>query len=109
RGGARPDLRAYLGGHLPEYAVPARIHVLAAIPLTAAGKIDRSRLTPPAAGAAGPGTAGPGTDPGTAGPGTAGGPPATATEKAVAAVFARLLGVESPGREDDFFALGGDS
>ncbi|ORA39958.1 non-ribosomal peptide synthetase [Mycobacterium aquaticum] len=36
-------------------------------------------------------------------------PPATATEMALAAQLAELLGVDEVGRHDDFFALGGDS
>ncbi|OBC15822.1 non-ribosomal peptide synthetase [Mycobacterium sp. 852013-50091_SCH5140682] len=36
-------------------------------------------------------------------------PPTTATEMALAAQLAELLGVERVGRYDDFFALGGDS
>jgi mycobactin peptide synthetase MbtE len=36
-------------------------------------------------------------------------PPVTATEQALAALLAELLGVDEVGRYDDFFALGGDS
>jgi amino acid adenylation domain-containing protein len=91
RAGTDPDLRAYLRERLPEYLVPARIHVLAAMPMTSAGKVDRGRLV--------------GTDDADA----TGGPPRGVTEKAVAAAWSRLLGVDRVGREDDFFALGGDS
>ena len=36
-------------------------------------------------------------------------PPATETERALAAMLTDLLGVAEPGRHDDFFTLGGDS
>ncbi|WP_328478233.1 amino acid adenylation domain-containing protein [Actinoplanes sp. NBC_00393] len=86
------ELRAYLEGLLPPYLVPARISVLAALPLTATGKIDRALLTPAAVAAREPAA-----------------PPATATERLLARVWSHQLGVPEPSREDDYFALGGDS
>ncbi|GIJ59532.1 non-ribosomal peptide synthetase [Virgisporangium aurantiacum] len=91
RAGSGADLRAYLDERLPEYLVPARVHTVAVLPLTAAGKVDRSRLVEaPREGAIG-------------------GPPRGRTEESVAAVWSLLLGVGPVGRGDDFFALGGDS
>ncbi|WP_230859620.1 non-ribosomal peptide synthetase/type I polyketide synthase [Actinoplanes aureus] len=95
RGAAEPSgssLRSYLGELLPPYLVPARIEVVAALPLTATGKVDRALLVPAAPAVAEPAV-----------------PPATATEQLLARVWSRQLGVPSPGRDDDYFALGGDS
>ncbi|ROP28843.1 non-ribosomal peptide synthetase/type I polyketide synthase [Couchioplanes caeruleus] len=94
RGDLRPggaELRTYLEELLPPYLVPARIEVVAALPLTATGKVDRALLAP--GGAAAGSEA----------------PPATATERLLAEVWSSLLGVPQVGRDDDFFALGGDS
>ncbi|MEU4154908.1 amino acid adenylation domain-containing protein [Actinoplanes sp. NPDC026670] len=85
-----PALRAYLAGLLPGYLVPSRFEVAGELPLTAAGKIDRSGLR------AGPAVA----EPGITG---------TATERLLAELWSRQLGVASVRPEDDFFALGGDS
>jgi non-ribosomal peptide synthetase component E (peptide arylation enzyme) len=38
------DLRGWLRGLVPEFMVPAQVVVLAALPLTANGKVDRVRL-----------------------------------------------------------------
>jgi len=94
RGDAEPtgaELREYLAGLLPEYLLPARVEVVPELPLTATGKIDRAALSPAAPGS---------------GPGD---PPATATERLLAQVWSRQLGVARVERDDDFFALGGDS
>ena len=91
RAGSGADLRAYLDERLPEYVVPARVHTVAVLPLTAAGKVDRSRLVEA-----------PRED-------AIGGPPRGRTEEAVATAWSLLLGVGAVGRGDDFFALGGDS
>ncbi|WP_066366924.1 hybrid non-ribosomal peptide synthetase/type I polyketide synthase [Herbidospora mongoliensis] len=86
RPGADPDpvaLRGHLGAVLPAYMIPARIEIVPALPQTTTGKIDRRELN--------------------------GTPPATSTEKVVAEVWRTLLDVPQVSREDDFFALGGDS
>jgi amino acid adenylation domain-containing protein len=87
------ELRAHLAGLLPAYLVPARIHLIDALPLTGTGKVDRARLlqTRPESGPA---------------PGSA---PATATERMLAEIWCTLLDVPAVSRDDDFFALGGDS
>ncbi|WP_285581685.1 non-ribosomal peptide synthetase/type I polyketide synthase [Herbidospora sp. NBRC 101105] len=86
RPGRDPDpvaLRGHLGATLPSYMIPARIEIVPALPHTGTGKIDRRELH--------------------------GTPPATPTEELVAEVWRSLLEVPRVSREDDFFALGGDS
>ncbi|MEV7094869.1 non-ribosomal peptide synthase/polyketide synthase [Amycolatopsis sp. NPDC051045] len=88
------ELRAHAAAVLPEYMVPAVILVLAALPLNRNGKVDRRALPVPD------------------GPLTSRSPyvePATATQRAVAGIWQRLLKVERVGAKDNFFELGGDS
>ncbi|MGZ9933865.1 amino acid adenylation domain-containing protein [Streptomyces sp. NC-S4] len=88
--------RAALAEVLPDHMVPSAWVSLPALPLTAHGKVDRKALPHPA-GAADPAAAGTrreGRDP---------------VERALCAVFAEVLGVDSVGIDDNFFALGGDS
>jgi amino acid adenylation domain-containing protein len=85
------ELRDYLRARLPDYMVPAAVVVLDALPLTSNGKVDRRALPEP-----------PEDRPRHV-------PPRTATERAVAAVWEEVLGVERIGVGDDFFALGGHS
>ena len=89
------ELRAYLGERLPGYMIPARFATLTELPLTPNGKIDRKAL--PAPGDAATGT------------GVAYRPPEGAAEAALAGIWQDLLGVTAVGRDDNFFALGGDS
>ncbi|GAA2263372.1 hypothetical protein GCM10010415_28550 [Streptomyces atrovirens] len=98
-GAERPvagEVRRHLAGLLPSYMIPARITFVDVLPLTGTGKVDRSALLT--------------TD---AGPGTPSGdgrtPPATATERRLAAIWCEVLRVAAVCREDDFFELGGDS
>ena len=87
-------LREALAKRLPGYMVPAAIVQLDSLPVTSNGKLDRKALPAPAF---------------TAGE-AAGRPPRNETERALAALFAEVLGLaELPGAEADFFALGGDS
>jgi amino acid adenylation domain-containing protein len=91
---AATDLEAVKGklaARLPDYMVPAAWVRLDALPVTANGKLDRKAL--PAPEAAKP----------------AGEPPREGTEQALAALWAGLLGTDAIGRDDNFFALGGDS
>jgi amino acid adenylation domain-containing protein/non-ribosomal peptide synthase protein (TIGR01720 family) len=87
-------LREFLGRVLPDYMIPAAFVSLDELPLTPNGKVDRRALPTPAPVAA-----------------ATGGhvPPRTPAERAVADVFAQVLGVERVGAEDNFFELGGDS
>ncbi len=88
------ELRAHATETLPEYMVPAAVLVLDALPLNRNGKVDRRALPAPD----GPLT-----------PRRAYVPPATATERAVAEIWQRLLDVDRVGARDNFFELGGDS
>ncbi|WP_341316805.1 amino acid adenylation domain-containing protein [Paraburkholderia sp. IMGN_8] len=97
-GGARLDeatLRASLAVRLPDYMVPAVLVVVAALPVTANGKIDRAALRALAAAPA---------------PSVAeGDAPQGATEETLATVWKEVLKAERVGRDDNFFELGGDS
>ncbi|OBB23887.1 hypothetical protein A5792_31400 [Mycolicibacterium peregrinum] len=84
-------VRQWLSERLPEYMVPTQIVVLAEMPLTSSGKIDRRALPAPTFVA------------------TSFRAPQTPTEKTVAEVFTEVLGLGRVGLDDDFFALGGDS
>ncbi|MGX9919516.1 amino acid adenylation domain-containing protein [Streptomyces sp. NPDC002248] len=87
-------LRAHLGTALPPYMVPAAYLTLDALPLTANGKLDRRALPAPGRAA------------------TAVGEHVAArddTERAMAALWADVLGVDLVGVHDNFFDLGGDS
>ncbi|MBB5080137.1 non-ribosomal peptide synthetase [Nonomuraea endophytica] len=85
------ELREHLAGALPGYMVPAALAVLEEIPLTPSGKLDRRRLPAPEDG------------------GPADAEPATDAERALARVWADVLGREAVGAGDNFFDIGGDS
>ncbi len=98
RGDAPPTtsaLRAFLLDRLPEHAVPGTFIVLDALPLTSSGKIDRRAL--PAPDDARPELEQPYVA------------PRNDVEKALAAIWSRLLGVRRVGIHDNFFDLGGHS
>jgi amino acid adenylation domain-containing protein len=89
------ELRSFLKQRLPEYMVPATFLALAALPLTANGKLDRRSLPRP----------------GTARPELAEQyvAPRTRTEQVMADLWAGVLRVDRIGMEDNFFELGGHS
>jgi amino acid adenylation domain-containing protein len=95
---APAELRTAAAAVLPAHMVPAIFVGVPSLPVTANGKLDRSRLPRPPAGeteaAAGP-------DPAT--------PTATAMERALCNVWSRVLGTDVRDIGANFFALGGDS
>ncbi|WP_369185677.1 amino acid adenylation domain-containing protein [Streptomyces sp. Y1] len=88
-------LAEFLRRRLPEYMVPSHFTVLPALPLTVNGKVDRAAL--PAPGADRPELR------------SAFAEPRDELERAIAALWCRLLGVERVGVQDSFFDLGGHS
>ncbi|WP_433758965.1 amino acid adenylation domain-containing protein [Nocardia sp. CA-135398] len=82
---------AYAAAELPDYMVPTTVMVLDAVPLTASGKLDRTRLPEPVL-AVGEFRQ-----------------PASWLEGEVARAFGAVLGVDRVGADDDFYALGGNS
>jgi amino acid adenylation domain-containing protein/non-ribosomal peptide synthase protein (TIGR01720 family) len=87
------ELRELLQQTLPFYMVPAVFHILAALPLTPHGKVDRRAL--PTTGQCLP------QDTST--------PAGSPAEQALVQIWARVLGLPQVGIHDNFFALGGDS
>jgi len=88
-------LREHLRRRLPDYMVPAAFVALDALPLTPNGKLDRHALPAPPAGLAehvGEYAA-----------------PSSEVERAVAAVWQEVLGVDAVSIDDSFFDLGGHS
>ncbi|NEP14919.1 MAG: amino acid adenylation domain-containing protein, partial [Symploca sp. SIO2C1] len=89
-----PQLREYLEQQLPEYMVPSGYVVLPQLPLTPNGKVDRKALPAPDI---------------TSSLSTEFVAPETPTEKALAEIWAEVLGIKQVGRHDKFFELGGHS
>ena len=88
-----PALQAFLKSRLPDYMAPSAFARLAALPLTANGKLDKRALpSPERIGAESDYQ-----------------PPRTPTETLLADIWRAVLGVERVGIADNFFALGGDS
>ncbi|PSB59549.1 non-ribosomal peptide synthetase, partial [Chamaesiphon polymorphus] len=88
------ELRTFLGSQLPDYMIPAAFVMMAQFPLTTNGKLDRKALPAPDLSAE---------------LATSYVAPQTELERQLAAIWADVLGLERVGREDNFFAIGGDS
>ena len=86
-------IRNSLAAELPDFMVPAVVVPLAAMPITANGKLDRSALPAPDRS------------------GAFHRPPRTGLERTLVGVFADVLHlpVDEVGVDDNFFELGGDS
>jgi len=91
------ELRHFLAERLPDHMVPSAFVILGALPLTPNGKVDRAALPDPGLGAAT-------TDGALAAP-------RSPAEERMAAIWARVLGLNGAGVDvdDDFFDLGGHS
>ncbi len=87
------ELRAYLGEQLPSYMIPGVLVEMAALPLTANGKVDRKALPEPGQMDSAGEYVG----------------PRTAVEELLAGIWSEVLGVERVGIHDSFFELGGHS
>ncbi|WP_143569115.1 non-ribosomal peptide synthetase, partial [Streptomyces acidiscabies] len=93
--GATADPQAlcdHLRACLPDHMVPAAIVALAALPLTASGKLDRAALPAPDTT-----------------PTSTGRTPRTAREELLCTLVADVLGIPQVAPDDDFFTLGGHS
>jgi natural product biosynthesis luciferase-like monooxygenase protein len=88
-------LRRALAAHLPEVMVPAHVVQLEAFPQTPNRKVDRKALPAPSSRAVAIEEAAQ--------------PLEDSVEAAIAAVWAKVLGIPRVGRSDNFFALGGHS
>ncbi|MEO8429887.1 MAG: amino acid adenylation domain-containing protein [Acidobacteriota bacterium] len=89
------DVRSHLKKTLPIYMIPSTFLFLESLPLTPSGKVDRRALPAPRArgGVEREGFVAPRNE----------------TERAVAAIWASVLGVEALGAGDSFFEQGGHS
>jgi amino acid adenylation domain-containing protein len=89
------ELRSYLRERLPEFKLPLSVALLAAMPLTPNGKLDRRALLD--------------LDPATTQQESALLAPRTETEKRLAELWSEVLGIERLGIDENFFTLGGHS
>ncbi len=85
------ELRRFISRRLPEFMVPSVFVMLDRFPLAPNGKLDHAALPEPDLG------------------GAAYRAPHTPAEEVLADVYADVLGLQSVGVDDDFFAVGGDS
>lgn len=85
------QLKAHLHARLPEHLVPSRILMLARLPLSANGKLDRRALPAPQW------------------EGQRHRAPRNALEEALVTIWQEVLGIARVGIDDNFFELGGDS
>ncbi len=89
------NLRAFLQQKVPEYMVPSAFVLLASMPLTPNGKVDRNALPPPDSRR-------PDLD-------NCYVPPRNLTEEKLADIWCQILGLRQVGINDNFFDLGGHS
>jgi amino acid adenylation domain-containing protein len=89
------ELRQFLQARLPAYMVPMAVVMLAALPLTPSGKVDRRALPVPEIERAELAQAYVA--------------PRTTEEAALATIWRQVLGVDQVGVHDNFFDLGGHS
>ncbi len=94
---ASGELRAFLGSRLPSPMIPSLFVTLDALPLNRNGKVDRATLARIAVSSA------------QAAPSADFEAPTTTTEKILAEIWGRILGIGRVDRRDDFFMLGGHS
>ncbi|MGH3564523.1 MAG: non-ribosomal peptide synthetase [Pseudonocardia sp.] len=87
-----PRLREHLKQRLPGHMVPAALVMVDQLPLTVNGKLDVKALPTPGPIPATPGRA-----------------PRSPQEQVVCELFAKVLGLDRVGVDDDFFDLGGYS
>lgn len=96
-GGLDPDgLRRWMAERLPGHMVPEHLVALPALPLSANGKVDRRQVQTMLKDSV-------------VRPREAADPPRGALEESLAALWKKLLGLASVGRDENFFTLGGDS
>jgi non-ribosomal peptide synthetase component F/thioesterase domain-containing protein len=88
------DLKRYLAERLPHYMVPSSVVMRVSFPLTPNGKVDREALQ---SGGIGRDRDTPRVD------------PKNETERVIAGIFCRALGIETVGTDAGFFDLGGHS
>jgi amino acid adenylation domain-containing protein len=98
-------LRKALAAHLPDYMIPVHFVGLAALPMTANGKLDKSALPAPDADNLLPNQ--PNNHRPSQGAPARGG--LVAYQEQIAALVASLLGQPAVGTEENFFMLGGHS
>jgi acyl-CoA synthetase (AMP-forming)/AMP-acid ligase II/acyl carrier protein len=87
------EIREFAFEKLADYKVPSRVLFVASIPKGPSGKLQRIGLHQQLSALLQPDYA----------------PPETGTEEIVTEIWAKVLDVERVGRNDNFFALGGDS
>jgi amino acid adenylation domain-containing protein len=89
------DWRSFLQSKLPDYLIPSAFVIVAALPLTANGKVDRRALPMPESDRP--------TDPQTLVA------PRDEVERQLTEIWERVLDVRPIGMRDNFFAIGGHS
>jgi len=90
------ELRQWLSHRIPSYMVPSAVRVLESMPMTVSGKLDRAALSASAADLA-------------RAPAEDQDMPRTDDERALAAIWAAVFGLDEVALQQDFFDLGGDS